>query len=56
MGYVTKRFDAPLYARIDLIDNQAGEPVVLEVEAVEPSMFFGTQPTSYEWFVQVSLS
>jgi hypothetical protein len=56
MGYVAKRFDAPLYARIDLVDNQAGEPVVLEVEAVEPSMFFGTQPTSYEWFVQVSLS
>jgi glutathionylspermidine synthase len=56
MGYVAKRFDAPLYARIDLVDNQVGEPVVLEVEAVEPSMFFGTQPTSYEWFVQVSLS
>ncbi len=56
MAYVTGRFGAPLYARIDLIDNHVGEPTVLEVEAVEPSMFFGTEPTSYQRFIQVSLS
>lgn len=54
--YVSEKFGAPLYARVDLIDNHVGEPTVLEVEGVEPSIFFGTEPTSYQRFVQVSLS
>lgn len=33
-------FETPLYARVDLIRDQAGEPVVLELELVEPSLFF----------------
>ena len=32
-------FDVPLYARVDLIRDQAGEPVVLELELIEPSLF-----------------
>jgi len=35
---------APLYARIDLLDDDHGEPVVLEVEMVEPSVFLHTAP------------
>ena len=54
--YVSEKFGAPLYVRIDLIDNHVGEPTVLEVEGVEPSMFFGTEPSSFQRFVQVSLS
>lgn len=30
----------PLYARVDLIRDQQGHPVVLELELVEPSLFF----------------
>jgi glutathione synthase/RimK-type ligase-like ATP-grasp enzyme len=30
---------APLYARIDLVDDAAGRPVVLELELTEPSLF-----------------
>jgi hypothetical protein len=33
-------FEMPLYARVDLIRDQAGAPVVLELELVEPSLFF----------------
>lgn len=55
LAYVSQRFGVPLYVRIDLIDNHVGEPTVLEVEAVEPSMFFGTEPASYDRFVQASL-
>lgn len=34
----------PLYARIDLLDDDQGNPVVLEVEMVEPSLFLRTAP------------
>ena len=33
-------FGTPLYARVDLIRDQKGEPVVLELELIEPSLFF----------------
>lgn len=33
-----------LYARVDLIDDAAGDPRVLEVELVEPSVFLVTDP------------
>ena len=39
-------FAAPLYARIDLIPDQAGTPVVLELELTEPSLFFAHAPGS----------
>jgi glutathione synthase/RimK-type ligase-like ATP-grasp enzyme len=48
---ITDRFGTPLYARIDLLDDQNGQPLVLEVELVEPSIFFGTSPASYDRFV-----
>lgn len=34
-----------LYARVDLIDDDSGQPVVLELELVEPSLFLGSRPT-----------
>ncbi len=33
-------FETPLYARVDLIRDQEGDPVVLELELIEPSLFF----------------
>ena len=51
---ISGRFETPLYARIDLLDNHEGRPLVLEVELVEPSIFFGTSPASYDRFVAVA--
>jgi hypothetical protein len=35
---------APLYARIDLVDDAAGRPLVLELELSEPSLFLPQAP------------
>jgi len=51
---ITHRFGTPLYARIDLLDDHEGQPLVLEVELVEPSIFFGTSQESYGRFVSVA--
>lgn len=40
----------PLYARVDLLPGTAG-PQLLELELVEPSLFFATAPGSVERFV-----
>jgi hypothetical protein len=34
----------PLYARIDLVDDADGTPVVLELELAEPSLFLPQAP------------
>jgi glutathione synthase/RimK-type ligase-like ATP-grasp enzyme len=46
MDYVSQRFGVPLYARVDLLDDSEDKPVILELELVEPSMFFATAPES----------
>jgi glutathione synthase/RimK-type ligase-like ATP-grasp enzyme len=35
---------APLYARIDLVGDEAGKPVLLELELTEPSLFLPQAP------------
>jgi hypothetical protein len=35
---------APLYARIDLLEDAAGTPVLLELELTEPSLFLPQAP------------
>ncbi len=48
---------APLpYARIDLIRDAAGEPVVLEVELTEPSLFFACAPGAASRYAQALLA
>ncbi len=39
-------FPTPLYARVDLIQDAQGVPVLLEVELTEPSLFFAQAPGS----------
>jgi glutathione synthase/RimK-type ligase-like ATP-grasp enzyme len=34
----------PLYARVDLVRNEKNEPLLLELELVEPSLFISCQP------------
>ncbi len=43
-AYAAIPFDAPAYARVDLIRDPAGAPVVLELELTEPSLFFAQAP------------
>jgi hypothetical protein len=47
--HVTERFGAPpLYARVDMLPGPGGEPVLLELEAVEPCLYLSTAPGSAE--------
>jgi hypothetical protein len=39
-----------LYARIDLVPDGAGAPLLLEIELTEPSLFLGTAPGAPERF------
>lgn len=41
----------PLYARVDLIRDAAGRPCLLELELVEPSLFFDQAPGAADRFV-----
>lgn len=49
--------DKPLaYTRIDLIPDDNGDPVVLELELIEPSLFFAQAPGAAERFADVILA
>ncbi|GAA1386821.1 hypothetical protein GCM10009639_11040 [Kitasatospora putterlickiae] len=41
---------SPLFARVDLVLDAGGEPVVLEVELVEPNLFLDTDPAGPDRF------
>ncbi len=38
---IAGRFDTPVYARVDLVAEAAGEPAVSEVELIEPRLYLG---------------
>jgi O-ureido-D-serine cyclo-ligase len=46
---------SPLYARIDLIRDERGEPVVLELELTEPSLYFVHAPDAANRFADALL-
>ena len=48
-------FSMPLYARIDLIRSTEGNPLLLELELTEPSLFFGHSAGSAELFTAALL-
>jgi hypothetical protein len=43
------------YTRVDLIPDDKGDPVVLELELIEPSFFFAQAPEAVERFADVIL-
>jgi glutathione synthase/RimK-type ligase-like ATP-grasp enzyme len=43
--------DRILYARVDLARDDAGQPMVMEIELIEPSLYFARQPGSAERYV-----
>ena len=38
----------PLYARVDMLRGPAGSPILLELEAIEPNLYFDQAPGSVE--------
>jgi hypothetical protein len=44
MGAVSKRFDTPLYARVDLVTGTEGRPLLLELEVIEPALYLDQSP------------
>ncbi len=49
LAEISERFGTPLYARIDMVPGPAG-PVVMEIEAVEPCLYFDLVPGSAQRF------
>lgn len=46
---VTARFSSiPLFARVDMLRDDSGSPVLLELEAVEPNLYFPQAPGAAE--------
>jgi hypothetical protein len=45
-------FGTPLYARVDMVAGPAGEPLLIELEAVEPNLYMGTSPGASERFAE----
>ncbi len=45
VAHISERFDyVPLYARVDMLRDSHGAPVLLELEAVEPNLYFDQFP------------
>jgi len=51
-AYAAIPFDPPIYARIDLLRDAQGTPVVLELELTEPSLFLAHAPGAAESFAR----
>jgi len=51
-AYAAIPFESPAYARVDMIRDDRGAPVVLELELTEPSLFLACAPGSAERFAQ----
>ena len=41
---ITERFDIPLYARVDIVPGHGGEPVLIELEALDPCLYLDQAP------------
>jgi hypothetical protein len=52
----TLPFELPLYARVDMVRDAAGRPVVLELELTEPSLFLSHAPGSADRLARAALS
>jgi O-ureido-D-serine cyclo-ligase len=44
LAYAVERFGPLAYARVDLVEDADGAPVLLELELTEPSLFFAGEP------------
>jgi hypothetical protein len=44
MDEISERFGTPLYARVDLVTDSRGQPVLLELEVIEPALYLDQSP------------
>lgn len=51
VGRFAQEVCAPVYARVDLLRSESGEPLVLELELIEPSLFLDHHPPAVERLV-----
>lgn len=57
IAYLHNRFGVdPLYARVDVVHDDRGNPVVLELEAVEPNLFLGFAPGAADRLAEAILA
>ena len=50
MQWISDLFETLLYARVDVVDDDLGNPQILEIELAEPSLFHRCGPGSAERF------
>lgn len=56
MAAVGERFGTPLYARVDIAADDDGQPLLMELEAIEPCLYFATVPGSGARFARAVLA
>jgi hypothetical protein len=57
LAFVAERLGGhPLYARVDLLADERGEPVLGELELIEPGLYLGTAPRAAERFARAILA
>jgi hypothetical protein len=56
VGEVTERFGTPLYARVDIAAAAEGLPVLMELEAIEPCLYFDLAPGAARRFARAVLA
>ncbi len=56
MAEVGERFGTPLYARVDIAADADGRPVLMELEAIEPSLYLDLVPGAAERFARAILA
>jgi len=50
LAEIAERFGTPLYARVDIVRGPDGEPLLLELETIEPAFYFARAPGAVERF------
>ena len=43
---------APVYARVDLVRGEAGQPLLMELELIEPSLYLRRSPAAAAKFAE----
>jgi len=56
LAAVARRFGTPLYARVDLLADDCGAPLLLELEAVEPTLYLAHADGGSERLAQCALA
>jgi hypothetical protein len=50
LAELTDRFDTPLFLRVDLVHDTSGDPVLMELEAIDPVLYMATCPGAADAF------